>query len=152
MPKNFGSFGIPWGQPERRLMKTIWGNYKLALLSISCMLNAALSGSFIVVETEGWRRQLADGRTSSIISWLSKQRQSEWPHSRERHYCQFHHIFYCVISTKKCTFHSTHNGARNIILSQNRAPVCWKAHSIALMIFKQTFAEWEIVPLFKVLG
>ena len=104
--KNFGSFSIPWGQPERRLMKTIWGNYKLALLSISCMLNAALSGSFIVVETEGWRRQLADGRTSSIISWLSKQRQSEWPHSRERHYCQFHHIFHCVISTKKCTFHS----------------------------------------------
>ena len=42
--------------------------------------------------------------------------------------------------------------ARVTLFRPKIVPQCVEKPIQSLMIFKQTFAEWEIVPLFKVLG
>ena len=77
--------GIQRVKSRGRLMKTIWGNYKLALLLLllsSCMLNAARVFCWLLlrcwVGSQCWKRRKNGERTSLLHHQLVEQTTTKW--------------------------------------------------------------------------
>ena len=120
---------------RRRLMKTIWGNYKLALLLelyAQCstghrrMDGKARQGAAV---KRRWRRRGRRRRAPSSAGWANNDKVSGLIVERGI-IASFTTFSIVSFPQKNALFIPSHNGASDIISSQNRAPVCWKAHSI----------------------